>query len=160
MAEKKKQHIIPRCYLQAWCDPNTPAGQLPFIWRISKDGSSKQKRSPKKSFTATDMYTIQLPNGDRNLVIEDTLAKVETDFVAVLAKVRKRRKLDATDRARLCIFSAAHARKNCFYGETLEKTDGPTSRNGRGSGAIKETETRSVVGNGKASSICSQGVCR
>ena len=121
MTEKKKQHIIPKCYLQAWCDPNTPAGQLPFIWRISKDGSSKQKRSPKKSFTATDMYTIQLPSGDRNLVIEDTLAKVETDFVAVLAKVRERQKLDDTDRARLCIFSAAMHTRTVSMGRHWKK---------------------------------------
>jgi hypothetical protein len=124
MAEKKKQHTIPKCYLQAWCDPSTPSGQLPFIWRISKDGSSKQKRSPKKSFTATDMYTIELPNGDRNLAIEDTLAKVETDFVAVLSKVRKRQKLDATDRARLCIFSAAMHTRTVSMGRHWKKQMG------------------------------------
>ncbi len=117
MAEKKKQHIIPKCYLQAWCDPNTPTGQLPFIWRISKDGNSKQKRSPKKSFTATDMYTIRLPNGDRNLVIEDTLAMVEADFVDVLPKVRKRQKLDDIDRARLCVFSAAMHTRTASMGK-------------------------------------------
>jgi hypothetical protein len=121
MTEKKKQHIIPKCYLQAWCDPNTPAGQLRFIWRISKDGSSKQRRSPKKSFTATDMYTIQLPSGDRNLVIEDTVAKVETDCVAVLAKVRERQKLDDTDRARLCIFSAAMHTRTVSMGRHWKK---------------------------------------
>src|SRR5260370_7377827 len=125
MAEKKKQHIIPKCYLQTWCDPNTPAGQLPFIWRISKDGSSKQKRSPKKSFTATDMYTIRLPNGDRNLVVEDTLAKVEVDFVDVLPKVRKRQKLDDVDRARLCVFAAALHTRTASMGKHSKHPTGP-----------------------------------
>src|ERR1700687_1604381 len=111
MAEKKRQHVIPKCYLRAWCDPRTPPKQHPFIWRISKDGASKTKRSPEKSFTATDKYTIRLPNGERNLVIENTLAKVESDFVTVLAKVRRHQKLSAGDRARLCIFAAAmHSR--------------------------------------------------
>jgi hypothetical protein len=67
------------------------------------------KRSPEKSFTATDKYTIRLPNGQRNLVIEDTLGKVESDFVTVLSKVRKRQKLGASNRARLCVFAAARA---------------------------------------------------
>ncbi len=44
MAEKKKQHIIPKCYLKSWCDPVTPAGQQPYIWRISRDGSTKRKK--------------------------------------------------------------------------------------------------------------------
>jgi Protein of unknown function (DUF4238) len=111
MAEKKKQHIIPECYLRAWCDPNPPAGHQPFIWKISKTGVWVTKRSPEKSFTATDKYTIRLPNGARNLVIEDMLGKVETDFVRALAKVRKRQKLGVTDRAHLCVFAAAmHSR--------------------------------------------------
>jgi hypothetical protein len=117
MAEKKTQHVIPKCYLRAWCDPNTPSGQCPFIWRISKDGTSKTKRSPEKSFTATDKYTIRLPNGQRNLVIEDTLGKVESDFVGVLAKVRKRQKLSASDRARLCVFAAAMHGRTVSMGE-------------------------------------------
>jgi Protein of unknown function (DUF4238) len=121
MAEKKKQHIIPRCYLRAWCDPTTPSGQHPFIWRISKDGTSKTKRSPEKSFTATDKYTIRLADGQRNLVIENTLAKIEADFVGVLGKVRSREKLSASDRARLCVFTAAMHSRTVSMGEHRKK---------------------------------------
>jgi len=121
MAEKKKQHIIPACYLRAWCDPNTPRGQRPYIWRIRKDGSSKIKRSPEKSFTATDKYTIRLEDGRRNLVIENTLEKIESEFVRVLRKVRRRERLSASDRARLCVFAAAmHSRSNAM-GEHWKK---------------------------------------
>jgi len=38
----KKQHIIPNCYLKSWCDPRTPAGQSPYNWRISRDGTKKK----------------------------------------------------------------------------------------------------------------------
>jgi Protein of unknown function (DUF4238) len=110
MSERKRQHTIPKSYLRAWCDPNTPAGQLPYIWRISKDGSSKKRKSPGKSFTQTDKYTIRLPTG-RNLVIEETLGNIENDFARVLFQIRKRQALTPEDRARLCIFAAAmHAR--------------------------------------------------
>jgi|SRR5208283_3337295 len=81
--EKKKQHTIPKCYLKAWCDPRTPPGQQPYIWRIRRDGTEKKKKSPEKSFTATDRYTINLPSGERNLVIEDTLSGIENAFVNI-----------------------------------------------------------------------------
>ena len=111
MAEKKKQHIIPECYLRAWCDPITPRGHQPFIWKISKTGVWVTKRSPEKSFRETDKYTIRLPNGKRNLLIEDTLGEIETNFIRVLPKVRKSQKLSASDRAHLCVFAAAmHSR--------------------------------------------------
>src|SRR6266850_5447717 len=111
MTEKKKQHVIPECYLRAWCDPDTPPGHQPFIWKISKTGVGVTKRSPEKSFRATDKYTIRLPNGKRNLVIENTLGRIETNFVRVLPKLRKREKLNAIDRAHLCVFAAAmHSR--------------------------------------------------
>ncbi len=107
----RKQHVIPKCYLRAWCDPLTPRGQAPYLWRITRDGSKKQKRSPEKSFTAADRYTIKLPNGGRDLIIEETLSKLESDFVRVLARVRRREPLEPKDRARLCVFAAAmHAR--------------------------------------------------
>ena len=71
----------------------------------------KTKRSPEKSFRATDKYTIRLPNGNRNLAIEDTFAQIETHFVGFLGRIRKQQKLSTTDRARLCVFAAAmHSR--------------------------------------------------
>src|ERR1019366_3691414 len=104
--QKKKQHVIPNCYLKAWCDPVTPPGHSPSIWRISKDGSRKKRKSPEKSFTSTDRYTITLPNGERSLALEDTLSALEGQFTAVLKRVRRREHLTAVDRARLCLFAA------------------------------------------------------
>ncbi|MGB2899547.1 MAG: DUF4238 domain-containing protein [Candidatus Acidiferrum sp.] len=71
--------------------------------------------------SATDKYTIRLPNGERNLVFEDTLAQVQTHFVAVLAKVQKRQRLSATDRARLCVFAAAMHSRTTAMGEHWKK---------------------------------------
>ncbi len=107
MATHKKQHVIPACYLRAWCDPNTPPGQRPYIWRISKDGNSKRNKSPEKSFTETDRYTVTLPNGERNLTVEHTLANLENQFVQVLQRIRRRERLTIWDKARLCMFTAA-----------------------------------------------------
>ncbi len=122
MSKHKKQHVIPNCYLKAWCDPRSPAGQTPYIWRIQRDGSDKAKKSPEKSFVASDRYTVKLPNGERNLVIEQTLSGIENDFVRVLTRIRRREKLTAHDRARLCVFAAAMHTRTLAMGDHWKKT--------------------------------------
>lgn len=107
MSRNRNQHVIPNCYLKAWCDPNTPSGQTPYIWRISKDGESKKRKSPEKSFVSPHRYTITLPNGDQNLFVENTLANLENKFVRIRDKIRRQRILTVGDRAQLCIFTAA-----------------------------------------------------
>jgi hypothetical protein len=106
--KKKRQHIIPKCYQKPWCDPATPPNQTPYIWMVSKDGQQKKRKAPEKAFVSTDVYTIRLPSGDRELVIEDTLAKTEATFVNLMEhKVKKRYSLDSQDKANLCIFAAS-----------------------------------------------------
>jgi hypothetical protein len=106
--EKKRQHIVPRCYQKAWCDPATPPNQEPYIWLISRDGSEKKKRAPAKTFVGTDIFTIRLPDGTRELVIEETLERIENNFVRLIERrISKQYDLDPQDRANLCIFTAA-----------------------------------------------------
>jgi hypothetical protein len=50
----KSQHFIPRSYLAAWRDPETPEGQEPYVWRFSKDGSQSKNKAPQNIFTETD----------------------------------------------------------------------------------------------------------
>lgn len=120
--KNKKQHVIPNCYLKSWCDPGTPAGQNPYIWRISRDGTEKKKKSPEKSFTASDRYTLKMPNGDRHMVIETTLSRIENDFMQVLAHIRRRENLTPLDRARLCIFTAAMHTRTIAMGDLWRAT--------------------------------------
>jgi hypothetical protein len=107
MMEKKSQHLIPNCYLKAWCDPATPEGQEPYIWRHPREGGEAKRRSPKKSFTATDRYTIKSRSGERNLHIEDTLANIEARFVDIREKLEGVRRISADDHFALCAFVAA-----------------------------------------------------
>ncbi len=105
--EPVKQHLIPNSYLKAWCDPRTPEGQTPYIWRIARDGSSKKNKAPAKSFTANDRYTITLPNGDESLIVENTLGGLENAFVGLRAKIENREALSREDKITLCSFAAA-----------------------------------------------------
>jgi hypothetical protein len=106
--EKKRQHIVPRCYQKAWCDPETPPNQEPYIWLVSNDGSEKKKRAPAKSLVGSDVYTIKLPGEGRELIVEETLEKIEASFIQLIDhRISKQYALDPQDRANLCIFAAA-----------------------------------------------------
>ena len=76
----KRQHWIPRSYLNAWCDPATPKEHQPYVWRFEKDGTSRARKSPKNIFHATDLYTIHLSDGTRELSIEHGLSELESEF--------------------------------------------------------------------------------
>lgn len=104
----KRQHWVPRAYLEAWCDPATPEGQQPYVWRFEKDGNSRSRKSPKNIFHATDLYTIQLPDGKRELAIEHGLAGLESEFVYIRDEVLARRnRISDKHRILLCAFVAA-----------------------------------------------------
>ena len=45
--EHKDQHFIPQGYLKAWCDPTTPEGQEPYVWRFTKCQATR-KLTPKR----------------------------------------------------------------------------------------------------------------
>lgn len=78
------------------------------MWVISKNGKQKRKRSPRKVFTETEMYTIKMSSGERHLIIEDTLSRIEDAFARIIKeKVKKGLALTEVERANLCIFVAA-----------------------------------------------------
>lgn len=115
--EKKNQHLIPNCYLKAWCDPATADGQEPYIWVHPAEGGEPKRQSPRKSFTETDRYTIQSPNGDRNLRVEDTLADIETKFVGIRAQLEGAQRISAAERFLLCAFVAAMSSRTKSVGD-------------------------------------------
>ena len=45
-----KQHFVPQSYLRAWCDPETPDGQEPYVWRFAKDGTDARRKAPENIF--------------------------------------------------------------------------------------------------------------
>jgi len=108
MGGHKKQHFVPRSYLRAWCDANTPAGQEPYVWLFARDGSNPRRKAPDNIFHETDMYTIELPGGGRNLVLEHGLAQLESEFVSIRdTKLTSHEPLGPAEHAFLCAFVAA-----------------------------------------------------
>src|SRR5450755_976605 len=92
--EKKSQHFVPRTYLAAWCDPNRPSQMNDYVWRFSLGASLIGKKSPENLFKETDAYTISMPDGTRNLELEDGLSQLESDFAKIRDKVADHAMLD------------------------------------------------------------------
>ena len=113
----KRQHVVPSCYLSAWLEPVAPVGQERALWKVSKDGSSKHRRSPQKTFVQSDRYTVFLKDGTRDLKIEHTLDKIENDFAGVSRRLHRGEKLTILDKAKLAIFTGA------MLGRTTRRTD-------------------------------------
>lgn len=108
MSHHKKQHFVPACYLRAWCDPDTPKKQTPYVWMFDKDGSNSRKKAPEKIFHETDMYTIQKSTGERDLSIEHRLSRFEDQFCQVRdKKLSQAKPLNTDDHAFLRAFLAA-----------------------------------------------------
>jgi hypothetical protein len=103
----KHQHTIPQVYLRSWLEPYTPAGQTAAIHIIAKESKEVHRKSPTKSFTSNDRYTVHLKDGERNLVVENYLGRIESDFQGVLHAVRNRQSLASSHRAKLAVFTAA-----------------------------------------------------
>jgi Protein of unknown function (DUF4238) len=103
----KHQHTIPRVYLSSWLEPFTPPGQTAAIHIVTKESKEVRRKSPTKSFTSNDRYTVHLSDGERNLDVENYLGRIETDFNGVLQAVRSRRNLSTMHRAKLAVFTAA-----------------------------------------------------
>ncbi|MEI3853160.1 MULTISPECIES: DUF4238 domain-containing protein [Ensifer] len=74
--EKKKQHFVPNVYLSAWLDTDAPPEQT-YIWLFDKGGGAGRRKGPEKTFRETDMYTIPMPDGGRDLTIENGLQQLE-----------------------------------------------------------------------------------
>lgn len=116
--KNKKQHWIPQSYLQEWCDPDVPEGQSKYVWIFSIDGMMFKRKDPKNVFYETDMYTIHLPDGSRDLKIENGLAGLEGLFVQMRQNViAKRHELSVSDRLIVLAMIAA------FFSRTRQNRD-------------------------------------
>lgn len=108
----KKQHFVPVCYLKAWCDPDTPPRQHPYVWVFPRDGGDARNKAPENILHETDMYTIEVLGKGRNLVLERGLGELERRFTQIRnSKINFGRALDRDEHILLCSFiAAAHAR--------------------------------------------------
>lgn len=115
----KRQHTVPRSYLSSWIEPYTPPGQTSAVHLISKADRLVKRKSPEKTFTETDRYTVHLKDGSRNLAVENYLGSIESDFQGVLRTIREGHPLGRVHRAKLATFTAAMLGRSKPHGDHI-----------------------------------------
>ncbi|MEO1966321.1 DUF4238 domain-containing protein [Hyphomonas sp.] len=86
--EAKRQHYVAKGYLEAWLAEEKQEHEEPFVWVFKREddewGEGKRK-SPKKIFRESDMYTrlVGPDNQDRDISIEKALGRIEAAFCKV-----------------------------------------------------------------------------
>lgn len=104
----KSQHWIPQSYLAAWTDPDVLEDHIPFVHLYARDGSRERRKAPTNIFKETDLYTIKMPDGTRNLRLERGLKGLEQSFCTVRRDfLDHRRSLPPSRHEKLVTFVAA-----------------------------------------------------
>ncbi|MEO0544414.1 MAG: DUF4238 domain-containing protein [Pseudomonadota bacterium] len=118
MARKthKKQHFIPKSYLAGWCDPKTPVKMKPYVWTFPREGGPGVKKAPSNVFTETDMYTVTMPDGRRDLRLEHGLSQLESGINQLRVQYIERRRQIPTPRfiKFIAFIAAMHGRTRRF----------------------------------------------
>ena len=98
---KKRHHTVPKCYLENF------AAEDGFVWVLdTKDNIFKIK--PENILVENHFYTVTLKNGDKSLLVEDTLANIEGAYTTIFRdKLSKDEFLTVNERATVAIFIAA-----------------------------------------------------
>ncbi len=108
-----QHHIIPKSYLQAWCDENTPDKQEPYIWIFDNTTHTFKRKAPSSNFFCeNNFYTVLKDDGSRDLSIEHEFGRIEGAFVKIRDnKLLQHKTLSFEERFQVCLFVAAlHSR--------------------------------------------------
>lgn len=122
MSKPKGQHYIPQCYLREWIDPNTPAGQEPYVWIFDRDGKNRRKKAPKNILKSNDLYTLKIKGKQKDYSIEKTLSNLEGEYVRVFrTKIKNKLPLTEEEHITLCAFVSTMLQRTLRHKDNLEK---------------------------------------
>lgn len=103
MAEKKKQHYVPRFYLNYFIDREMKPKQNPYLWVFEKNNQKPFRKSPKNIGFESYFYSFE-PTDHYPHEIENRLAEIESE-VKVLFKEIINGKLEIKDIKKRYLFS-------------------------------------------------------
>jgi hypothetical protein len=110
---KKRHHTIPKCYLEGFTDENGK------VWVLDTKDEIFDT-NPINIFVESHFYTITLKNGEKSLVIEDTLANIENAYADIYRnKISQDKFLTEKERAEVSVFFAAMMLRTRPYRENM-----------------------------------------
>jgi len=114
MSNPKFQHYVPACYLREFVDSDG------FVWIFSRDGKTKRKQKPERTFGSNHLYTINV-KGKKDYRIEKTLANIEGAYAKIFKdKIKKHKPLSDYEHIILCVFVAAQLQRTLRFKENEE----------------------------------------
>ena len=116
MPDPKNQHIIPKCYLKQFANPNIPANYGPCVWVFERESKKGKRKNIKSVLTSADMYTFK---GD--YTIEKTLGQIENEYSKIFdKKIKNRLPLTPQEHYLFCAFVAAMLQRTLKQKENIE----------------------------------------
>lgn len=117
MPRKSRQHILPKVFLNSFCDDSRPEDHppdtpfKPGVWLIEKDfAGTPYRKSPENIFVERDTYTLRTDDPDAPIV-EEWLNQLETRYARVLRKLLRGADVTPDEWGDLFLFvGALHAR--------------------------------------------------
>lgn len=120
-SKPKNQHFVPRCYLTAFVDQKTPAGQEPYVWIFDRNGKNRKKKSPYNIFKIKHLYTLQIKGKDKDYFIEETLSQIEAQYATIFReKISKKIPLNDFEHIMLCVFVSTMLFRTISQKENIE----------------------------------------
>ena len=102
-----KHHYLPQFYLQAFTDPDTPAGQEPYVWVHRAEDRTWERRAPVNVAAETDYYVFTDETGNESQEVEEAFGKVESVIAPLTReKIQRQRPLTAEERLEFAGFVA------------------------------------------------------
>jgi len=117
--QKKKQHIVPKCYLENFTNKDG------FLWALTSNGDEDKviRIKPKNILTENSFYSIKFDSGEKSFFIEDTLSNIEGAFSSIFKnKISKRLPLTPEERAQVSIFIASMKHRTKVDRESMRKS--------------------------------------
>lgn len=110
---KKRHHTVPKCYLENFTDSDG------YVWVLdTKDNIFRIK--PENILLENHFYTITLKDGEKSLLVEDTLANIEGAYISIFqSKIEKDLPITDEERATVAVFVAALYIRTSPYREGL-----------------------------------------
>lgn len=88
----------------------------PYIWQFNRLGENGRKKSPAKLFTETDIYSVPLPDGQRDLTLEHGFQQLEDMFTRIRRlRLEKKKTITPDDAFVLHLFVATARARTASY---------------------------------------------